>query len=621
VPDVRDTEARQGRTLSGCAAVAAALCLSPLSPISLLHFVASVDGRAAVVQTPQSPSGGSSTAGVFAPVKDAKKRPITAGGFVDDGPLVFEDRTKGSGLEAFRHRSGSPDKSIILDTPSGGVGLIDVDNDGWLDVYLVNGSTRDALKGAAAPPRAALFRNNHDLTFTDITERAGVANERWGFGVAAGDFDNDGWTDLYVTNFGPNRLYRNNRNGTFTDVAGPLGVAAGGWSTGATFGDYDNDNLLDLFVAGYVDIDPERPDPGAAPCVYRGERVMCGPRGLRGTRDWLFHNDGGRFVDVTAQAGVADTAGYYGFAAAWVDIDDDSDLDLLVVNDSTPNYLYRNNGTGRFEEIGFASGFAVNEDGREQAGMGLALGDYDNDGRVDSYITNFSDDSNTLRHNLGNANLADVTSALRLRIPTIPFLGWGTGFLDFDNDGWLDLFVANGHAYPTVDRFDWGTTWAQRPLLFRSAKGARFDEVPARSGSGLAAVVPARGAAFGDLDHDGRLDVVLNNHDQMPTLLRNVAAAGHWITIALDSGPGAARGAVGAVITVRATGLRLRRDVISGGSYCSQSDFHAHFGLGSADTIDHIEVRWPGGWREVFSTPGVDRLVTLKKGEGKRQEP
>ena len=270
---------------------------------------------------------------------------------------------------------------------------------------------------------------------------------------------------------------------------------------------------------------------------------MCGPRGLPGARDWLFHNEGDRFVDVTVRAGVGDTAGYYGFAAAWIDVDDDGDLDLMVVNDSTPNYLYRNTGKGTFEEIGFPSGFALNEEGREQAGMGLALGDYDNDGRVDAYVTNFSDDSNTLRRNLGDGAFADVTGALGLRSLTIPFLGWGTGFLDYDNDGWLDLFVANGHAYPQVDRFDWGTTWAQRPLLFHNRGGARFEEVPAATGSGLAAVLPARGAAFGDLDNDGRIDVVINNHDRQPTLLRNVAPAGHWISIALTGVAGVPRDA------------------------------------------------------------------------------
>ena len=570
----------------------------------------------ATQRPPSPPAGGSSTAGVFAPVKDSRKRPITAGGFVDGAPIVFEDRTAGSGLETFRHRSGSPEKTSILDVPSGGVALVDIDNDGWLDIYLVNGSTRAALQGAEPAPHAALFRNNHNLTFTDVTDRAGVANQRWGFGVAAGDFDNDGWTDLYVTNHGPNRLYRNNHDGTFTDVAERMGVTAGGWSTGASFGDYDGDGRLDLFVAGYVEADPERSPLSVMPCLYRGEPVMCGPRGLRGARDWLFHNEADRFVDVTERAGVRDTAGYYGFAAAWIDVDDDGHLDLLVVNDSTPNYLYRNTGKGTFEEIGFSSGFAVNEEGREQDGMGLALGDYDNDGRVDTYITNFSDDSNTLRRNLGGATFADMTGPLRLRTPTVPFLGWGTGFLDYDNDGWLDLFVANGHVYPQVDRFDWGMTWAERPLLFRNLLGKRFEEVPAATGSGLAAVLPARGAAFGDLDNDGRIDSVINNHDQRPTLLRNVAPAGHWISIALTG-----NAAIGAVVTLEAGAQRLRRDIVSGASYCSQSDLRAHFGLGQTTKIDRIVVRWPDGTREAFGVPGVDRIVALRKDQGQRQQP
>src|SRR5262249_31194197 len=511
----------------------------------------------------------------------------------------------GSGLDTFRHRSGSPEKTSILDVPSGGVALVDFDNDGWLDIYLVNGSTRAALRGAEPAPKAALFRNNHNLTFTDVTDRAGVANRRWGFGVAAGDFDNDGWPDLYVTNHGPNRLYHNNHDGTFTDVAERMGVTAGGWSTGAAFGDYDGDGRLDLFVAGYVDIDAERSALTVLSCLFPGQPVTCGPRGLPGARDWLFHNEGDRFVDVTARAGVSDAAGYYGFAAAWVDVDDDRKLDLLVVNDSTPNYLYRNLGNGTFEEIGFPSGFALNDEGREQAGMGLALGDYDNDGRVDTYITNFSDDSNTLRRNLGGARFADMTRRLGLHQPTLPFLGWGTGFLDYDNDGWLDLFVANGHVYPQVDRFDWGMTWAQRPQLFRNIRGTAFEEVPAATGSGLALVLPARGAAFGDLDHDGRVDIVLNNQDRPPTLLRNVAPGGHWISIALTGGPGVPRDAVGSVVTLEAGPLRLRRDIVSGASYCSQSDMRAHFGLGNVSRIDRIIVQWPDATREVFAVSGV----------------
>jgi enediyne biosynthesis protein E4 len=614
-----------------------------LASIVVLAFAGALGFGGQAGQRPLNPpAGGASTAGVFEPVKDARARPITAGGFVDGAPVVFEDRTAGSGLESFRHRSGSPEKSIILDAPSGGVALVDVDNDGWLDVYLVNGSTRAALNGAEPAPRAALFHNDRNLKFTDITSRAGVANERWGFGVAAGDFDNDGWMDLYVTNFRGNRLYRNNHDGTFTDVAERMGVAAGDFSTGASFGDYDKDGRLDLFIAGYVAIDPERPPMpasaqaspdasekdraasqtrGLLSCAYRGEPVMCGPRGLQGSADRLFRNAGDRFVDVTAQAGVADTAGYFGFASAWVDVDDDGDLDLMVVNDSTPNYLYRNTGKGAFEEVGFPAGFALNEEGREQAGMGLAIGDYDNDGRVDTYITNFSDDSNTLRRNLGDGTFADVTGTLGLRMPTLPFLGWGTGFLDFDNDGWLDVFVANGHVYPEVDKFDWGMTWAQRPLLFRNLEGRRFQEVPPATGSGLAAVLPARGAAFGDLDNDGRIDVVINNQDRGPTLLRNVAPGGHWIEVSLNGGTRGQRDAIGAVVTLEAGPRRLRRDVVSGASYCSQSDLRVHFGLGETTAVDRLVVRWPDGAREAFKVPGVDRILSLTKGQGAAHEP
>ncbi|MGH9159789.1 MAG: CRTAC1 family protein [Vicinamibacteraceae bacterium] len=588
-----------------------------------LLLVAAVGGAALAQTPPGSPAGGASTAGVFAPVKDKEARPITAGGFVEGAPVVFEDRTRGSGLDRFRHVSGSSEKRFILEAPSGGVALVDVDNDGWLDVYLLNGSTVEALAGRAAAPRAMLLRNNGDLTFTDITTRAGVANERWGFGVAAGDIDNDGWIDLYVTNFGQNRLYRNDRDGTFSDVAARMGVADEGWSTGASFGDYDGDGRLDLFVAGYVDVDPRRPPTptelpdGGSSCSYRGEPVMCGPRGLEGTPDRLYRNAGSRFVDVTSRAGVADAERYYGFAAAWAHVDDDEALDLLVVNDSTPNYLYRNRGNGTFEEVGFPSGFALNEEGREQAGMGLAIGDYDNDGDLDTHITNFSDDSNTLRRNDGRGAFVDVTVQSGLRAPTMPFLGWGTGFLDVDNDGWLDLFVANGHLYPEVDRFDWGMTWAQRPLLFRNRSGKRFEEVAAAPGSGLATLASARGAAFGDLDRDGRIDVVLNNHDGPPALLHNVSTAGHWLSLRLIGGPGGRRDAIGASVTLEAAGATWRRDVVSGGSYCSQSDLSVHVGLGRHTRIDSIVVRWPGGNEEAFSVPGIDRHVTLVEGRGR----
>lgn len=572
----------------------------------------------------QQSSGGASTAGEFKPVKDALSRPITAGGFVANAPVYFTDVTARSGLQKFIHKSGVADKRYILESPSGGVALFDYDNDGWLDVYLVNGSTFEALKGKERPPRAALFRNNRDGTFTDVTDKAGVANERWGFGVACGDFDNDGWEDFYVTNFGPNRLYRNNGDGTFTDVAEKMGVAAGGWSTGATFGDYDGDGRLDLFIAGYVNFDPANPPEarttasGVKYCYFRGQPVMCGPRGLKGAPDHLFRNNGASFVEVSKPAGVADENGYHGFAAAWVDVDDDGKLDLLVVNDSTPNYLYRNKGDGTFEDVSFASGFALSEDGREQAGMGLAVGDYDNDGRVDFYVTNFSDDTNTLRHNDGERMFTDVTHVTGHGAPTIPFLGWGAGFVDFDNDGFKDLLVANGHVYPQVDKFDWGTTWAQRPLLFKNRDGKIFDVAPAATGSGLAAVIPARGLALGDINNDGRVDAVINNCDGHPTILRNeTAKTGHWVALKLVGGPKSPRDAIGATVWLTAGGKRQRADVVSGASYCSQSDLRLHFGLGAATRVEKLEVRWPSGAREVVPIKMVDRVVTITEGKAK----
>src|ERR1700704_12067 len=390
------------------------------------------------------PSRGVATGAAHPAIKDSHSRPITAGGFVDDAPIVFTDITKLAGLEKFLHRSGTPEKKTILETIGSGVALLDYDNDGWLDIYLLNGSTMAVLQGKELPPRAMLFHNNHDGTFTDVTDKAGVANERWGFGVAVADYDNDGWPDIYVANFGKNRLYHNNHDGTFTDVAERAGVTLGGWSTGPTWGDYDHDGLLDLFVPGYVNYNLDHPPVAgqagvaATSCQFRGVSGMCGPRGLPGESDHLFHNNGdGTFTEASRRAGVADSQNYYGLASVFIDVDDDGWLDLVVANDSTPRYLYRNRRDGTFEDISYVSGFALTDAGLAQASMGIATGDYNRDGKVDFYVTAFSDDFNTLYRNDGDGNFSDVTYQAGLADPTIPFLAWGDGFLDFDNDGLL----------------------------------------------------------------------------------------------------------------------------------------------------------------------------------------
>src|SRR5947207_2764043 len=487
------------------------ILMGPLA-VFLAGWIPVVAGQSPQQNAPK-PTG-VRTGGVYAPLRDAKNRPITAGGFVDGAPIVFEDVTRMAGLDKFHHVSGGAAKNTILEAPGSGVALIDYDNDGWLDIYLLNGSTFDALKEKEKPPRAMLLHNNHDGTFTDVTDKAGVSNGRWGFGVAVADYDNDGWPDIYVSNYGKNRLYHNNHDGTFTDVAEKAGVALGSWSTGATWGDYDRDGLLDLFVPGYVNYDLDHPilaGKGGVPegaCQYRGVNVFCGPLGLLGEGDHLFHNNGdGTFTDVSLKAGVADREGRYGFASVFADIDDDGWPDLVV-----------------------------------------------------------------------------------------------------DNDSFLDLFIANGHVYPVADQRDWGTTWAQRPQLFRNLEGAKFQEVPPATGSGLASVVCARGAAFGDLFNDGHIDVVLNNLDSTPTLLRNVARnSNHWITLKLvgqtslsvsssspSKNPAPAgktpRDAIGAKVFLTAGGVREHADVFSGASYASSSDPRVHFGLRSASKVDKLEI-------------------------------
>jgi enediyne biosynthesis protein E4 len=596
--------------------IVSAICITLLVPFAL------------VAQEPpkkpesQQPMGGVSTG---APTTYTSRRTI---GITDpSAPVIFEDVTDKTSLANFRHRSGEAAKDYIFETPSGGVAIFDYDNDGRPDIYLVNGSTIAAMRGKEKAPRAALYHNLGNWKFEDVTEKAGVANERSGMGVAVGDYNNDGRPDMFVSNFGVSRLYRNNGDGTFTDVAEKVGVARKGWSTGASWGDYDGDGRLDLFVPGYVQIDlnnlPPSPSEvgksGGAGCQFRGAPVMCGPRGLPGEGDTLYHQKpDATFEDVSVKAGVNDPEKYYGFSSAFVHVNDDKLLDLIVVNDSTPKQLYINKGNGTFEEIGYSSGIALNENGREQAGMGLAVGDYDNDGRVDFHITNFSDDSNVLYHNDGDNNFTDVTFQAGLGEVSIPFLGWGTSFLDFDNDGWLDLFVVNGHVYPAADVHQWGTSYAQQALLFHNLKG-KFERVGAPPGNALANAWAGRGLAIGDLDGDGRLDLVINNLDAKPVVLRNVAAqTGHWLGLRLigDVAKHSPRDAIGAVAYLTTGSVRQRQDVVSGAVFCSQNDMTLHFGLGAATKIDKLEITWPDGSVESFDVPAVDKVLTITQGKG-----
>ncbi len=599
----------------------------PLSAVCVLLSLGlrvSLAQLAPTGQQGQATSGGIASGGPQAAVFDNQHRPITAGGFVKTGPIIFQNVAKQAGLTVWHSESGTPEKQLIIGAQGAGVCLLDYNNDGWLDIYLVNGSTYD-VHGKITPAHAALFRNNHDGTFTDVASVAGITNDRWGMGCTAGDYNNDGWPDVYVTNYGKNRLYRNNHDGTFTDVAPQAGVALDSWSTGATFGDYDGDGNLDLFVAGYIHLDLNNSPLANSKtvshdfCEYRSVRVSCGPRGLQGAHDHLYHNNGnGTFTEVSKNLGVDDPNGYYGQGALFADVNNDGKPDLLVANDSTPNYLYINKGNGAFADESYLSGYALNESGREMANMGIAAGDYLNNGYLDIFNTVFSDDYNVLFQNDGKGNFTDVSYRAGVAESSIPFLGFGDGFLDYDNDGWLDLLVVNGHVYPQVDQHpDWGESYAERPLLYHNLKNGKFSLVPAVEGTGLAVVSVGRGAAFGDLFDNGKIDAVINNMDGVPMLLRNVNADHHhWVEMKLIGGPKSPRDAVGATVYLSAGGIRRRQDVLSGGSYLSSNDLRVHFGLGDLDRVDEVEIHWPSGTVEKIKLPFVDRIYTVAEGKG-----
>ncbi|MGH9751134.1 MAG: CRTAC1 family protein, partial [Candidatus Polarisedimenticolia bacterium] len=515
-----------------------------------------------------------------------------------------------------RNVCGAIDKRTINETVGMGVCLLDFDDDGRLDLFLPNGRATNPSPGEE--PRSALYRNLGGLRFQDVTATAGVAARGyWAQGCAAADYDADGRIDLFLTGFGRYLLYRNLGGGRFQDVTRAAGLAGGrGWSTGTAFADYDGDGWLDLYVSHYVDWEPGMPPlpaPGAGPnCHYRGVPVICGPRGLKTSAGRLFRNLRGHFTDVSRTAGIRTDPSGYGLGVLWSDLDLDGDPELFVANDSVPNLLYRNDGRGRLSEIGLIAGAAYAEEGRAQAGMGVDAGDYDNDGRFDLFVTNFSHDYSTLRHNEGDLFFLDVSMALGVGAATFPTLGWGTGFLDHDNDGDLDLFVANGHVFPMIDRAGLGTTWKQKNLLLRN-DGGRFTDVSAASGPGFEELHSARGAAFGDLDDDGDLDVVVNNIDEPPALLRNDGGnGGSWIALRLRGAP-PNRTAVGARAVVIAGGLRQTAEVRAGSSHNSCSDPRLHFGLGKAARADRVEIRWRSGRTQVLENLPAGRTHVIEE--------
>jgi hypothetical protein len=524
------------------------------------------------------------------------------------------DITASTGIH-FEHLS-SPEQKFIVESMSGGVALIDYDGDGWLDIYFT-GAPSVAMQLEGKRARGALYHNNQDGTFTDVTDKAGVATPCWAMGAAVGDYNNDGRPDLLVSCFGGVVLYRNNGDGTFTDVTKAAHLDKDvGWATGATFGDYDGDGNSDLFVPHYVDLDlHDLPTFGSRKtCEYHEIAVQCGPRGLKGSPDALYHNNGdGTFTEVAKQAGVDDANHYFGLGAVWSDFDNDGKLDLFVANDGEPNYLYHNEGNGRFKEIGYDAGVAVSEDGVEQANMGLALGDYLNNGRMNIAISHFSDEYAVLYRNDGEMSFSDVSRKAGIARESVPFVGWGDAFIDLENSGWQDLILVNGHVYPQVDSVKIGSTYREPKLVYQNQRNGSFREVGALTGSAVRVPQVSRGLAVGDLFNRGRLDIVIENLTGGPMILEARSnPANHWVSFQLE-GVTTNKLALNARILVTTGKMKQMGEVRSGGSYLSQSDLRLHFGLGDMARIDKVEVQWPNGKAQVFEGVGADRFYHLKQ--------
>ena len=537
--------------------------------------------------------------------------------------LSFLNVAREAGLNAKTIFGGEHKNKYLLETTGCGVAFYDYDNDGWLDIFLVNGSRLEGF-AKGQEPISHLFKNNRDGTFTDITTKAGVGHAGWGQGVCIGDYDNDGFEDLFVSYFGKNVLYHNNGDGTFTDVSEKAGVAGNGkrWNSGCAFVDYDRDGKLDLFVANYIDLDlATAPLPESGPCLYKAVMVACGPPGLNGGKNILYHNNGdGTFTDVSAASGILQANGTFGLGVLTADFDNDGWPDIYVANDSTASALYQNKN-GKFEDIALEAGCALSPDGKPQAGMGVSAADYDMDGNLDIVKTNFAGDTPSLYHNQGGATFEDATFPAGLGLHT-QYLGWGCGFFDMDNDGWPDILICNGHVYPEVEQLKTEAGYAQRKLLYKNLRNGRFADVSLQAGAGISEAVAARGAAFGDFDNDGDIDVVVNTVNDFPQLLRcDMRSGNNWIKVR-TIGTKSNRSGIGArlrCVTKPAGESKPHEqidEVRSGGSYFSQSDLRVHFGLGKAEKVELLEVRWPNGAVEALKNVPANQLVFVKEGEG-----
>ncbi len=553
------------------------------------------------------------------------RAPKTLPSPVTGTPLGFSflDVAKQSGLNAKTIYGGEHKNRYLLETTGCGVAFYDYDQDDWLDIFLVNGTRLEGFP-KAQEPISHLFKNNRDGTFTDVTAKSGITRSGWGQGCCVGDYDNNGVDDLFVSYYGQNILYRNNGDGTFTDVTVKAGLAqkTTRWNSGCAFLDYDRDGHLDLFVANYIDFDIKTaPLPEAAGCAYKGMQVACGPPGLDGGKNIMYHNNGdGTFTDVSEKSGMTNTIGTYALSVTVADLDNDGWPDIYVANDSTAATYYQNQKDGTFKDVAIEAGIAYSPDGKPQAGMGVAIGDFNRDGLLDIVKTNFAGDTDSLYENLGDGTFEDHTYLSGLGINT-RYLGWGVGFVDLDNDGWLDILISNGHVYPEVDGSHLDAPYAEHKYLYRNLRNGQFEEITNQAGPGITDPAAARGCAFGDYDNDGDIDVVVNCVNSLPQLLRcDTTSKRNFIKIRLI-GKKSNRTGIGARVTVTAQTqpdakqpLRQIDEVRSGGSYYSQNDLRLHFGLDQATKADLVEISWPSGTKDTLHNLSANQLYVIEEG-------